>query len=87
MQTVLRDAFSVNRFSFWTGALLSALVGSALYVLTQRSIENNAHERFINHAKYAQSVISVRIKSYTELLRATGSLIHSNDILSHRRLH
>ncbi|WP_200958297.1 CHASE domain-containing protein, partial [Massilia sp. Root335] len=56
-------------------------------MLTQRSIENNAHERFINHAKYAQSVISVRIKSYTDLLRATGSLIHSNDILSHRRLH
>jgi hypothetical protein len=26
-------------------------------------IENNAHERFIDHAKYAQSVIGVRIKS------------------------
>jgi signal transduction histidine kinase len=87
MQTVLRDAFSVNRFSFWTGALLSTLVGSALYVLTQRSIESNAHERFINHAKYAQSVISVRVKSYTDLLRAAGSMIHSTDILSHRKLH
>jgi signal transduction histidine kinase len=87
MQAVLRDAFAVNRFSFWTGALLSTLVGSGLYVLTQRSIETNAHERFINHAKYAQSIISVRIKSYTDLLRATGSLIHSTDILTHRALH
>ncbi|MFS2216235.1 CHASE domain-containing protein [Massilia cellulosiltytica] len=87
MQAVLRDAFSVNRFSFWTGALVSTLVGSALYVMTQRSIETNAQERFINHAKYAQSVINVRIKSYTDLLRATGSLIHSTDILSHRKLH
>ena len=87
MREVLRGAFSVNRFSFWAGALLSAAVGSVLYVLTQRSIENNAHERFINHARYAQSVIGVRIKSYTDLLRATGSLIHSTDILSHRKLH
>ena len=87
MALTLRSAFSVTRFSFWTGALLSTLVGSGLYVLTQRSIENNAHERFLNHTKYAQSVISVRIKSYTDLLRATGSMIHSTDILSHRKFH
>jgi signal transduction histidine kinase len=87
MSMTLRDAFSVTRFSFWTGALLSTLVGSTLYVLTQRSIESNAHERFINHARYAQSVIHVRIKSYTDLLRTTASMIHSTEILSHRKLH
>ena len=63
MPPVLRDAFSVTRFSFWTGVLLSSVIGSVAYVITQRSIENNAQERFVNHAKYAQSVISVRIKS------------------------
>ncbi|WP_322405691.1 CHASE domain-containing protein, partial [Massilia luteola] len=87
MPTVLRDAFSVTRFSFWTGVLLSSLVGSLSYVMTQRSIERNAYERFINHAKYAQSVIGVRVKSYTDLLRATGSMIHSTDVLSHRKFH
>ena len=74
MSTTLRDAFSVTRFSFWTGALLSTLVGTTLYMLTQRSIESNAHERFINHAKYAQSVINVRVKSYTDLLRMSASM-------------
>jgi signal transduction histidine kinase len=87
MALTLRAAFSVTRFSFWTGALLSTLVGSSLYVMTQRSIENNAQERFINHARYAQSVITVRIKSYTDLLRATSSMIRSTDVMSHRKFH
>ena len=87
MALTLRAAFSVTRFSFWTGALLSTLVGSSLYVMTQHSIENNAHERFTNHARYAQSVITVRIKSYTDLLRATSSMVRSTDVMSHRKFH
>jgi signal transduction histidine kinase len=87
MPPVLRDAFSVTRFSFWTGVLLSSVIGSVAYVITQRSIENNAQERFVNHAKYAQSVISVRIKSYTDVLRTAGSMIQSSDVLSHRKFH
>ena len=87
MATTLRDAFSVTRFSFWAGALLSSLVGSLLYVATARSIENDAEARFVNHAKHAQSVISVRVKSYTDLLRAAGSMLQSTDIMTHRRFH
>jgi signal transduction histidine kinase len=87
MPTTLRDTFSVTRFSFWTGAMLSTLVGTVLYTITARSIENNAYERFINHAKYAQSVMSVRVKSYNNLLQSTGSMIESMDIITHRKLH
>lgn len=87
MSTVLKDAFSVTRLSFWTGALLSSLIGSALYMFTQRSIESDAQERFNNHAKYAQSVIEVRVKSYTNLLRGAGSMIESVDRFDHRQFH
>src|SRR5689334_15150480 len=52
MATTLRDAFSVTRFSFWAGALLSSLVGSLLYIVTAHSIEGDAETRFVNHAKH-----------------------------------
>jgi signal transduction histidine kinase len=87
MATTLKDAFSVTRFSFWAGALLSSVVGSLLYVVTAHSIEGDAETRFVNHAKHAQSVISVRVKSYTDLLRAAGSMLQSTDIMTHRRFH
>jgi signal transduction histidine kinase len=87
MVTTLRDAFSVARLSFWAGALLSSLIGSLLYMVTAHSIEGDAEARFVNHAKHAQSVISVRLKSYTDLLRAAGSMLQSADIMTHRRFH
>jgi signal transduction histidine kinase len=87
MSTTLRDAFSVTRFSFWTGVMLSTLVGSMLHVVTTRSIESDVHERFVRHAKYAQAVISMRIKSYTDLLRGAASVLQSTDTISHRQFH
>jgi signal transduction histidine kinase len=87
MATTLRDTFSVTRFSFWAGALLSSLVGGLLYVATSRSIESDAETRFISHARHAQSVIHIRVKSYTDLLRATGSMIQSSNELSSRNFH
>jgi signal transduction histidine kinase len=87
MSMTLRDAFSVTRFSFWTGVMLSTLVGGVLYVVTARSIESNAYERFLNHSKYAQSVIGVRVKSYNDLLQSTGSMLQSVDVITHRKLH
>src|SRR3712207_1726232 len=87
MPSVLRDAFSITRISFWAGALVSSLIGSSLYMFTQRSIESDAQERFLNHAKHAQSVISVRIKSYTDLLRSTASMIQSSEQLTHYQFH
>jgi len=87
MSSVLREAFSVTRLSFWTGALLSSLVGSVLYIFTHRSIESDAHERFLNHARYAQNLINVRIKSYTDLLNSAGSMVQSSENFSHRQFH
>lgn len=87
MPAILRDAFSVTRISFWTGAVLASLVGSSLYIFTQRSIESDAQERFLNHARYAQTLIGVRVKSYTDLLRSAASMIQSSDRLTHRQFH
>ena len=87
MSTELKNAFSVTRISFWTGVLVSSLVGSVLYIATARSIEHEAEERFANHARYAQSVIGVRIKSYTDLLRSTASMFHSADGVTHEQFH
>jgi hypothetical protein len=87
MSTTLRDAFSVTRFSFWTGVMLSTLVGSGLYVVTTRSIESDVQERFVRHAKYAQAVINMRLKSYTDLLRGAASVLQSGDTISHRQFH
>ncbi|PQO93537.1 histidine kinase [Massilia phosphatilytica] len=87
MSTTLRDAFSVTRFSFWTGVMLSTLVGSALYVVTTRSIESDVRERFVRHAKYAQAGIDMRLNSYTDLLRGAASVLQSGDTISHRQFH
>ena len=84
MATALRDAFSVTRFSFWVGALLSSLVGSLLYLFTARSIEGDAEARFVSHARHAQSVINVRLRSYANLLSSTSSMIQSTPVLTHR---
>ena len=87
MAPTLRDAFSVTRFSFWTGLLLSSLIGGLAYLFTARSIESDAQQRFFNHCKYAQSVIAVRIKTYTDLLRASASMLQSSDVVTHRLFH
>ena len=84
MATALRDAFSVTRVSFWVCALLSSLVGSLLYLFTARSIEGDAEARFVSHARHAQSVINVRLRSYANLLRSTSSMIQSTPVLTHR---
>ncbi|MCS0614076.1 CHASE domain-containing protein [Massilia kyonggiensis] len=67
--------------------MLSTVVGGVLYVVTARSIESNAYERFLNHTKYAESVIGVRVKSYNDLLQSTGSMLQSGDVITHRKLH
>lgn len=87
MWTLLREAFSVTRLPFWTGVLASSLIGGTLYVTTHRSIEQDAEDRFTNNARQAQSIISMRIKSYTDLLRSTGSLLKSADVVDSRQFH
>lgn len=85
--SLLQEAFSVTRLSFWAGTLLSSLIGSSLYFYTHRSIESDARQRFLNHAAYAQSVITVRVKSYTDLLRSAGSMVQSSHSISQQQFH
>jgi signal transduction histidine kinase len=87
MSTVLRDAFSVTRLSFWTGLLLSSVVGTLAYVVTARSIESDARERFLSHTRYAQNVVAVRIKSYSDLLRGSASALQSSENVTQSLLH
>jgi signal transduction histidine kinase len=87
MSSVIRDTFSVTKLSFWIGMLLSLLIGGLLHELTQRSIENDAEERFASYARQAQNVINVRIKSYSDLLRGAGSLLGSAEHIDHRQFH
>ncbi|CAH0266358.1 Oxygen sensor histidine kinase NreB [Massilia sp. Bi118] len=87
MLRVLGDRFSVTKFSFWSGILLSSLIGGLLYEVTQRSIESDAEERFTNHARQAQGIINVRLKSYSDLLRNAGSMLGSADLIDYRQFH
>ncbi|WP_051971296.1 CHASE domain-containing protein [Massilia sp. 9096] len=87
MSTLLRDAFLITRLSFWTGVLLSSVIGGLAYVVMDRSIESDARQRFVNDAAYAQNVIALRVKSYTDLLRRTASMIQSSHNFSHRQFH
>jgi signal transduction histidine kinase len=83
----LRDAFSVTRFPFWAGVLLSALVGGLLFMVTHRSIEYDAEQRFANHARQAQSIISLRLKAYADLVRGAGGVLQSADVVDYRQFH
>lgn len=87
MSTVLKNAFSIRHYSFWIGVFLSSLIGAFAYFVTQRSIESDAHGRFLNHTTYAQNNLVVRLKSYSDLLRASASTLQSVDRLSHRQFH
>jgi signal transduction histidine kinase len=87
MSTVLRGAFSVTRFSFWTGLILSSMVGTLAYLATARSIESDAEQRFFNHTKYAQNVIGARVKSYADMLRGSASTLQSSENVTQSLFH
>lgn len=72
---------------FLPGLLLSSAVGALFYAVTTASIERDMYSRFVNHSRNAASTISVRVKSYTDLLRAASSLFQSSDVLSHAQFH
>ena len=71
--------------AFWIGVPLSLMVGLLCYLATSKSIEYDSRERFTGHARNAQQTISSRIKSYTDLLRGTGSLFHTSDPVTRKQ--
>jgi signal transduction histidine kinase len=72
---------------WWTGLLLSLVVGLALYVVTARSIEHDAHQRFLNQARSAQYAIAARVRAYTDVLRGAASFFQAADGVDRTKFH
>ena len=72
---------------WWPGVLLSLAAGALFYGAAARSIENDARQRFSNHARTAQFSISSRIKTYTDVLRATASFFLADNDVSRASFH
>jgi signal transduction histidine kinase len=64
--------------SVLVGALLSVMLGTALYHATAKAIETDATMRFRSMARTAQFAIDARIKSYTDVLRGTAGLFRAS---------
>jgi signal transduction histidine kinase len=71
----------------WLGGLLSFCVGLLFYMATARTIESDARDRFKNVARSAQYTINARIKSYTDVLRASASVFETSHTLSREQFH
>lgn len=65
----------------WLGTLIASVTAIMFYSITAKSIESDARQRFTNHARNAQNSINARIKSYTDVLRATAGLFQTSDPL------
>jgi signal transduction histidine kinase len=80
-------ALTNARRALWTGGLFSVGIGAVFYLVTARSVESDAQQRFANQALIAQSNIDARIKSYSDLLRAAASMFHANAPISRSTFH
>ena len=91
MQYVTRPLFSLikgiqaTRPALWFGMLLSLCVGLALYLVTASTIEEDSRQRFSVHAHVARNTITARIKSYTDLVRGTASMVQANYPVTRRQ--
>lgn len=70
-----------------TGVVLSCSVGALFYMATENTIEADAGERFRNMALTAQSAITGRIKTYTDVLRGSASLFQTQNDLTREQFH
>jgi signal transduction histidine kinase len=84
--TLLEGALR-RRTGLLFGTAFSLSVGVLFYVATQSWIESDARHRFSNHALKAQSSLTARIKSYSDLVRAAGSMFHANTPVSRTVFH
>jgi signal transduction histidine kinase/CHASE1-domain containing sensor protein len=78
MQVPMRILKVASTRRFWFGALLAAMGGAALYLLTAKAIESDAELRFRSVARIAAHTISSRIKSYTDVLRGAAGLLRAD---------
>lgn len=82
-----KKLFSPTKPVWWTGVLLSLGVGMLLHAATLKSIENEASERFKNHARNSQYNIASDIKAYTDVLRGTASYFHAVGQVTREQFH
>ena len=75
------------RPAWWKGMLLSLTIGTLFYGAADRTIENDARERFSQQARNAQYSIAARIKAYTDVLRGTASYFQSSEHVSRSSFH
>jgi two-component system sensor histidine kinase/response regulator len=65
---------------FWgAGAALSALVAASLYAMALRTVDEDAHQRFIGIARGAESALAARLATFNELARGTKALFEASD--------
>jgi signal transduction histidine kinase len=80
-------SLSMGKRAFWTGALLSSIVGLLFYGATANTIERDAQARFNNMARGVQTTINGRVKSYSDVLRGSASLFQSSNDLTREQFY
>ncbi|MDQ1812145.1 CHASE domain-containing protein [Massilia sp. CCM 9210] len=76
------------RLAWWAAGLsLSALVASLLHMGATRTVDSDARQRFDAFARGAQSSLSTRIKSYSDLARGMSALFQSAEAPSRLQFH
>ncbi|HEX8610825.1 MAG TPA: CHASE domain-containing protein [Telluria sp.] len=78
----------VSRLVWWgAGLSLSLLVASLLHAGATRTVDADARQRFDAFARGAQSSLSTRIKSYSDLARGMSALFQSDDAPTRLQFH
>jgi CHASE1-domain containing sensor protein len=72
---------------WWLGVALSLGVGVGLHTVATRSVESEARQRFLNHARNAQFNINTSIKAYTDVLRAAASYFQAGGDVTRETFH
>jgi signal transduction histidine kinase len=73
--------------SWWSGILLSMLVGAGFYAWMANSLESEALDRFRNQARSIQYNIAGGIKACTDVLRGTASHFQASEEISPQSFH
>lgn len=89
MRILARSITSVisAKRSFLLGALLSSTVGGMLYFATVTTIEKDASERFVGLVHSVHFTLLERVKSYTDLLRGSASMLQTIPHLTREQFH
>ncbi|WP_083940897.1 CHASE domain-containing protein [Pseudoduganella violaceinigra] len=87
MTRVQLSLLSPTKPLWWLGVVLSLGVGAGLYTVTTRSVDSEAHARFLNQARNTQFNINTSIKAYTDVLRAAASYFQAGGEVTRETFH